>query len=88
VVSHSAFSSFVHLYCHRILVGRNDSDGADTGQSDGGLSINEDGEENDDSRVDLDASMEDMDEGEAGTASEAEDVNEMTNDFEKRSSDT
>ncbi|KAG2135233.1 uncharacterized protein EDB93DRAFT_1339687 [Suillus bovinus] len=65
-----------------------DSDGSDTGQSGGGPSINEDGEENDDSGADLDASMEDMDEeGETGTASEAEDLNDMTDDFEERSSD-
>ncbi|KAG2100195.1 uncharacterized protein F5147DRAFT_839271 [Suillus discolor] len=65
-----------------------DSDGADTGQSGGGPSMNEDGEENDDSGADLDASMDDMDdEGETGTANEAEDANDMTNDFEERSSD-
>ncbi|KAG1855086.1 hypothetical protein C8R48DRAFT_675396 [Suillus tomentosus] len=60
-----------------------DPDGSDTGQSGGGPSNNEDGEE-----ADLDASMEDMDdESETGTASEAEDANDMTDDFEERSSD-
>ncbi|KAG1724758.1 uncharacterized protein EDB91DRAFT_120716 [Suillus paluster] len=39
-----------------------DSEGSDTGQSNGAPSINEDGEENDESGPDLDASMEDMDE--------------------------
>ncbi|KAG0701517.1 hypothetical protein DFH29DRAFT_555718 [Suillus ampliporus] len=40
------------------------SEGSDTGQSGGGPSINGDGEENDESGPDLDARIEDMDEGE------------------------
>ncbi|KAG1899820.1 uncharacterized protein F5891DRAFT_980772 [Suillus fuscotomentosus] len=61
---------------------QDDPDGSGTGQSGGGPSNNEDGEE-----ADLDASMEDMDDvGETGTASEAEDANDMTDDFEEISS--
>ncbi|KAG0701509.1 hypothetical protein DFH29DRAFT_555459 [Suillus ampliporus] len=63
-----------------------DSEGSDTGQSGGGPSINEDGEENDESGPDLDASMEDMDEGETAST-DAEEVNDVTEDFEERSSD-
>jgi len=57
------------------------------GQSGGGPSVNEeaDAEEPDESGRDLDASMEDMDEEQA--ASDAEDVNDVTDDYEERSSD-
>ncbi|OAX44595.1 hypothetical protein K503DRAFT_795226 [Rhizopogon vinicolor AM-OR11-026] len=65
-----------------------DSEGSDTGQSGGGPSVNEEVEENDESESgpDLDASMEDMDEG-AGMGSDAEDVNDVTEDNDERSSD-
>ena len=51
--------------------------------------MNEEVEENDESESgpDLDASMEDMDEG-AGMGSDAEDVNDVTEDNDERSSDT
>jgi len=54
------------------------------GQSGGGPSVNEEAEaeEPDESGRDLDASMEDLDEVE-----EEEDTNDVTDDYEERSSD-
>ncbi|KAH7923483.1 hypothetical protein BV22DRAFT_1015373 [Leucogyrophana mollusca] len=67
-----------------------DSDGSDTGQS-GGAPPSINGEENDDSGPDLDASMEDMDEEDGNITAETDDASEMnegnTEDYEEEPSD-